>query len=491
MAEKRAAGTFTFKPPTAKASAAAARPQKKGKSGATNDTTLNHDALFSSMGFTPAPVLGKSGTDSEQDVPVDYGGDEDDTSVVVVSGGTKQQQQQTTTAKTKKKKSTLEPATAPTAVPKTPPSTAAPATPAGAAGVESQLVARIVNELNDIVGRAVQPLLTFVGMVAVKLRENDVRNLLAWPDGPKGGATSMKERVQVVEPAQTMAEFIAKNRELGPTLLGMYINSNSLPPPMLTTTTTTINACFELDGLEEQVERADAVRRPNDDLDREIQQLEAQKQNASPFRLTEIDAAIRARNEAKILRSGIASLMGGDVELKFAPAWAFQVMGDAVFRRILSVSTLAAIEAAAAAVRRIPNCASYTVKELICSPQVSDQFAFLVSASYLSSGDGIPPAQRGAGRGGNRNSTYLNVLAMRQQLASKIYTCNVWFETGVARRPHPLRKAFSDQCAKKKQQMTGAGISAQEITAWETRMAAYLEAMPRYELVFTGDDSPF
>jgi hypothetical protein len=512
MTDKRAtaaaSGTFTFKPPTA---------QKR-------------DKPETRWAIPAPPILQKSGTDSEQDPPpLNDGEDGDDTSVAVVVAVPKQK---TTRTKKTTSQEKVTPAAAPvvrqpakkkgklvekednnavvvvpeqnptakkntstsqeTASATTTTTTVIPSSSAAVAATrdttEADLVARIVVELNDIISRAAQPLLTFVGMIAVKLRENDVRNLLAWPAGPNGATTSIKERLQIVEPAKTMAEFIAKNRELGSTLLGMYMNAGTTLAPLPTAATPSpINACFDLDDLE----RIDAIRRSaDDDLDQEIQRLEIERQQQllaavtsnQILRLEQIDTLIRARKEAKLLRGGINALMGGDVELKFAPAWAFQVMGDAVFRRILSISTLAAIEASAAAVRRIPNCSSFTVKELICSPQVSDQFAFLVSASYLSSGDGIPPAQRGAGRGGNRNTTYLNVHTMRQQLASKIYACNVWFETGVSRRTHPLRSAFSEQCVRKR-----ANIAPRDLASWEARMAAYLEAMPRYELVFNGD----
>lgn len=97
---------------------------------------------------------------------------------------------------------------------------------------ESELVASIVADLNDILCRACQPALTFIGKVAVKLRENDVRNLLVWNDNPKA---NMDDRLKFVKTAPTIREFIEANRELGSEFLTSYLETRLakeyVPPP--------------------------------------------------------------------------------------------------------------------------------------------------------------------------------------------------------------------------------------------------------------------
>lgn len=192
-------------------------------------------------------------------------------------------------------------------------------------------------------------------------------------------------------------------------------------------------------------------------------------------------AKMEELRQTEALLTGLITLSISEVELKFAPAWAFESLSNSIFRHIWSTTSLAAVEAAAQAVRRIEGCSSFTIKELISSEQVSDQFAFLVSASYLNSGDGIPQAQGRGGRGGNRQSTYLNVLRMREMLASKIYTCNIWFES-VRKRPNPLVAQFKQQVA-----MVLAPLPDGDEKRNRVAKFAKLEAsLPKWELVYSG-----
>ena len=131
-----------------------------------------------------------------------------------------------------------------------------------------------------------------------------------------------------------------------------------------------------------------------------------------------------------------------ETERVFAPAWAFNVVGSGIFRSILSTTSFGAFEAAHAAVRRIPGCRSFTMKELICSPDVADKFAFLVAYEYLGSGDELSQSSRGSRY--SRNSTYLNVHRLRQLLGQQVYTCKIWFES-VRARSNPLLLEFDAQ----------------------------------------------
>lgn len=144
------------------------------------------------------------------------------------------------------------------------------------------------------------------------------------------------------------------------------------------------------------------------------------------------------------LQKAMKLILNTEMERAFAPAWAFEVLDSSIFRMVLSTTSLGAFEAAQSQVNRIPGCASFTMKELICSPEVSDVFAFLVSSVYLASGEEAP-RHAGAGRR-NNSSTYINLMQMRRKLGDQIYTAKIWFESVRAKRS-PLLDAFEKEKA--------------------------------------------
>ena len=369
----------------------------------------------------------------------------------------------------------------------------------------SPLMVSITNDLNDIVRRACIPIISFIGMVAVKLRENDVRVMLQWNEDAK----SIEDRLRVVQYADTMEEFVMKNRDLGPALLDLYITAvaqDSIDRAKKMQKTeedrelvektkgypvkaeSNVNACFELDDLEGQLDRINSMsearrqsfNRRQQLLD-EITALAALPQTAArDLSITNKTAEMTTLTNAINAYNAMDTINLTEVERVFAPAWAFEMMPVAIFRKILSTTSLAAIEATCSAVNRIPNCAKFTIKELICSKQVNDQFAFLVAASYLSSGDRAPPPQGGPGRG--RNNTYLNIITMRQQLADHIYTCNIFFELQVRKRSSELRSMFQKQITTKAATMDPALVGP-----WMERMMRYKAQLPAFELVVVQD----
>ena len=345
----------------------------------------------------------------------------------------------------------------------------------------------ITNDLNDILSRAMQPALTFIGMVAVRLRENDVRNLLAWNDNPK---ISMTDRLRVVQYADSVEEFIMLNRELGSDFLAFYLQSRLPPSPpsggmgpnvQREQFASQIGTQFNLDILEEQDKRSNMLQNRQQQMDAIEEEITSRKRarlDTTPEEQAELK---ELQNTLKLLK-GMQLLNVSELELQFAPAWAFEQVNNAIFRRIWSTTSLAAVEAAAQAVNRIPHCKQFTIKELISSPGVSDQFAFLVSASYLNSGDGIPPAQNRGGRGGNRNSTYINVMMMREALSQKIFTCNIWFETCVRRTVNRLLARFDEETSK-----VLAGIQdANERAEQAAKYRVLRDKLPQFELIATA-----
>lgn len=266
---------------------------------------------------------------------------------------------------------------------------------------EQILLDRLHTELNHLVSRALQPVIRFVGMVAMRLRYDDSRILLQWNDNPKA---TMDERLGIVKKGTSLQDFVQKNLFLGTTFLQMFVSAFDFPEEKqpvkrtLAFENAPIGACFDLDG----------------------------------------GGLVRLNASNVNLQNALRQLVRSEVEVQFAPAWAFESMDSAVFRAVLSTTCFGAIEAAAARIRTIPNCKSFTTKELMCSDQVSHQFSFLVSSMYLMSGDEV------GSRGHGRNAAYLNIVRMRNALADSAYTCLIWFESVYA-RPHPLLQKFDEK----------------------------------------------
>jgi hypothetical protein len=289
---------------------------------------------------------------------------------------------------------------------------------------EQDMINTWTTELNDLSSRALAPLMVTLGMVAARLRYNDMRELLAWK-----GAENLRveDRLNVVVPgARTVEEFIDKNRVLGTRLLTAYISTYEPPSQQVNQKEeksgfVPLKACFDL----------------NRDMD--------------PIYLENL--IVHNGQTTRALNRALEHIGLTEVERQFAPAWALQVMGDGIFRSVLSVTCLGAFEAALAQVRRVPGCSTFTLKELICSPQVSDQFAFLVSSTFLASGDD------NMGQRGNSKAVYLNVMRMRRLLGDQIYTCKIWFESVYA-APNPLLAEFERE---KKRRLDALVLGKEEI----------------------------
>ncbi len=237
----------------------------------------------------------------------------------------------------------------------------------------------------------------------------------------------------------------------------------------------------ELADLEQQLE--DNLQQPRARLlrlhqrERDIYQNIALRQHV-----------MRDRHMLHETRNAIKQIGMSDVERRFAPAWAFEVMGSAIYRRVLSTTTLAAFDVALAHVNRIPGCETFTMKELICSKSVADMFAFLVAANWISSGDGSESKQssRRGGGGDKSRHNYLNVTRVRELVASKIETCKVWFES-VVRMPNPLCKQFERLLQSKyADKLADPNADQQAVEDWKLRMEAYQKMLPQHELVYVG-----
>jgi hypothetical protein len=332
-------------------------------------------------------------------------------------------------------------------------------------------------ELTDIVQRATIPLINFAGMVAKIVRVDYVSRLLA----PK------EERSHLVELGVDVEDFFDKNRDLGVNLLNLFmtgiedgLQKQQFVPAQMGGD---IHPCFDLDDLEDVTTRAvdQTLLGEIETLKKTIKRLMDNNQPAEDqIKQLQIATTKQSIQNARI------KLIGGDLEHRFAPAWAFEVMGSAVFRKVLAGTTLGAFETAYAEVRRIPNCRNFTMKELICSPEVYDKFAYLVAFSWLSSGDDTSQQVGGAGGKKDRayqNNQYLNILKMRDQLRDEITMCKIFFEVSVRRGKSKVKRAFEEAFERRKPQKLN-DLSAADYVKWEDRMNLYLSQMPEYELFY-------
>lgn len=462
---------------------------------------------------------------------------------------------------------------------------------------EAAMVKRWCDDLNDILGRGMEPMLQAMGALAVKLRipHGDVRSLMQY-DKDKPDA---RQRVRnLVKPANTIEEFMTLNRDLGAELLATYLDSvmpttrllyedelvyRSVKPEPANSPIGSHIDCFDLREFDNVVTRKptapreqyrvntydaeirvqaaqgavrdvddeiktfmkkakiDDERRQQEELRVEVLGLQelyerlreqANRGHMTSTQLTEVisdrdktrknldekraelaylsdiirefehksellltrqraayaarDEATRVLNEMKLVENMVErvnrardALEHDDLERVFAPAWVYNVVSDVALRNVLSASTYAAFEMGHAHVRRIPGCASYTLRELLCSAQVKDKFMFIVAYAYLSSGDHIGYTVAAEARSHHHHSAreYVNIQKLRDGLRAEVRVANVWFETQTRAVRNPLLTAFDAKCAQiERERVPG--------DAWKTKMRRFRESLPQREIVY-------
>ena len=413
---------------------------------------------------------------------------------------------------------------------------------------QQPLMASIVADFNHLMARAAVPIVSFASAVAVKLRQPDVRKLLVFqPDNP----TIEQRLARLVRPdTDSMESFLEQTADLGPSLQTLYlkarmdaINLGSAPAPLKKgqpASPAPFNAqplraeliaspCLEIETLDERMQKLTAARGYTaEQLRARIAALDQRRAQlaASAEELDEL----RRLQEYEVYQKALVSIRLGETEQAFAPAWAFELVGSAVFRKLLAMDLLAAMDMALAEVKAIRGCETFTMKELICSPAVQGQFAFLVASSFLLSGDTTTTAAPVSGASRHYRNTYLNIHAYRTSLAESRLTCKVWFES-VGKRANPLLARFDQAIQAGLREKTAQlellrgdwltddqfatiinmlpeepdalymQLNTQDpnyvdwrlafeqmrsaIAAWLTRMRGYKAMMPKYELVQT------
>lgn len=302
-----------------------------------------------------------------------------------------------------------------------PPSASEPAPPPPVEEEEEEdpVVQKWFDELTRIVEQASVPIITFVGMVQAKLHLEDERLLFKYG-----------KRV-LVHKGKTPQEFVKLNSHLGTSLLRVFLmqvdENESLAKA----------ECSHLDdilGLEERFPKEDTYLGVN----------------------------------SSQARGAMDELLGQErmIEAIFAPAWAYQLVGDSFFQALLSTHCLGAMEAAySSLISSVPACKSFTLKELICSKEVRHNFAFMTAYHYVSLGEVSTKRPR--------NDHYVNALAMRQSVRLELLVCQTWFEQARA-VPNSLLKEWDERVAEKAQQK---GV------AWKNRMDIYRAMLPQREII--------
>jgi hypothetical protein len=112
--------------------------------------------------------------------------------------------------------------------------------------------------------------------------------------------------------------------------------------------------------------------------------------------------------------------------------YVFGVLDEACFTMILSPSVVGALNRAKAIINRIEGCETFTLKELIMSPAISDVFQFRVAYEFLqSTGANAYVGRHAQTKFGKVDNTVFNLSAgyqQRKMLAAEFETSTYWLQ---------------------------------------------------------------
>lgn len=259
---------------------------------------------------------------------------------------------------------------------------------------ESQVMKNFMERVTSTVMRGLDPLYTFIGIVATSLGDgSDVRPYYRWR-GEKASLETLQNPV-VTEGVQSVEDFIRKNKHLGQEFLSVIL---TVVGP---TNTTKAEPIGELISLEDEMF-----------LDQMLN------------RVMETDELIQQD-------------------------WIFGILDEAVFKFILDATSLGALAMALSKIRRIPNCSGFTLRQLIMSESVRDMFGLFVAYQYLLSSGGNAYASRktnAVSKGKVDGTTFMLSAGFqtRTALARQIETAEYWFQE-VGAMANPNLKAVQDE----------------------------------------------
>lgn len=337
-------------------------------------------------------------------------------------------------------------------------------------------VKQLAKAINNVLQRALVPLLDSIGALAFALGEQDVRSFMVYDERQKGSRRDLPtDRLRVIDeddPKLITVDYLMERYEpiLGNSFLKIYLEQalvsltnqgNQLVKEQSNQQQQQqqklVNACFDFDrdllfeppfgNSAETLAALKKIVNPSEKVKAKIADLETAQEAARMVRRTE-------------------------PESRFAPAWAFSVLGNSVFRAIASPPVLAAFEMAANQVRSFPGCSSFTLKELLCSSATMNQFVFLAARHYMRDISVLAAGATG-GRRKRQGGNYINVNQARKELQERAFVISIWFERVYA-VPNPLLDEFD---AYKR----GFGEGPLD-PAFEARMQQYKAALPQREL---------
>lgn len=404
-----------------------------------------------------------------------------------------------------------------TEIPPTPSSgTAAPKPKdkaADKAKMQEDAVRDLARSINHLLARSLTNMLDLMGSVCWKLGDNDVRHSLVYlPHGPKDKRDDPLSFLRIIDEDDpnltTMSYFFSVYApKLGMRFLQMYFKSwieyqkgeteklllveepAKKKPAVAKPTKSQIplvgaSHCFD---FQEDLDRPFAFGEEVIQDDDRIQRLKNEITTRRNRQGEAVDVSVYARQlvHEKMRKKAQDLLSLSEPEMAFAPAWAFELLSSDVFRAFVAPARLAAVDLAHAQVTRIRGCETFTIKELICSKGVVDQFAWMIAYQYMDASKGLP-MHRPKGEKGERG-IYVNINHMRETVQKRAFLCTIWFES-VRAFPNPILAQFTEYKAKQYARATQVKLldTPEKEIAWNAAMDMYYESLPKRELKYVG-----
>jgi hypothetical protein len=374
------------------------------------------------------------------------------------------------------------------------------------AKMQEEAVRDLARSINHLLARSLTNMLDLMGSVCWKLGDNDVRHSLVYlPHGPKDKREDPLSFLRIIDEDDTnltsMGYFISKYApKLGMPFLRAYLQpwmdrekaktEKLLAEPLQKKPATSptksqiplvgASHCFD---FQEDLDRSYAFGTEVIDDDRRIAQLSAFMKTPGFGG----DASVYAQRLVyeKMRTKAQELLTLPEPEMAFAPAWAFELLSSDVFRAFVAPARLAAVDLAHAQVTRIRGCETFTVKELICSKGVVDQFAWMIAYQYMDASKGLP-MHRPKGEKGERG-IYVNINHMRETVQKRAFLCTIWFES-VRAFPNPILAQFTEYRAKQYDRAKKVHLldTPEKEFAWNAAMDMYYQSLPKRELKYVG-----
>jgi hypothetical protein len=267
---------------------------------------------------------------------------------------------------------------------------------------------KLMKELSVLVREGMQPVYTFLGMVAVRLGMNSPASLYKYHKSRRDEELEARQDPVVKTDATNVQEFLVNNRHLGRPLLELFLRAALKKENLL--------------GTDKQ--SAQTFDQFWDSRNREPEIVHRAEQ--STFVGALVDQA-----DQDFLNAYLDRVMPANV-VAYGAQWIYGALDFEAVRYVVDNTCWGAIAMALSQLRRIPNCANYELKQLMLSSGVSDQFAFLCAVAFLTgSGGNASMGRVGVNQNGKLNNTTYNLTAgfkTRVNIAAQMECARYWFE---------------------------------------------------------------